>query len=78
MQPYHRHSPKFVEPATLTALRALLALPPGRLRISYCFEPSVFSSLRAFHLDSIFDGSSTTGKRVLNGLRSVLARELVG
>ena len=29
MQPYHRHSPKLIELATLVAVRTLLALPVG-------------------------------------------------
>ena len=49
----------------------------GMLLISYCYEPSVVPSSRAFHLDSLFNGSSATGKRALQGPHSVLVTDLV-
>ena len=76
MQPYHRHSSKFVAPAILTTVHALLALPVGfvsHLALSHLSFPLYVPSI----LIVFFNGSGATGKRALRGPHSVLVTDLV-
>ena len=69
MQPYHRRSLKFVAPAILTALRALLALPVGfvsRIALSHlCFPLRLPSILIVFSMALALPARERYGIRIL-------------